>query len=87
MLTYNGKEKALKVFSDLKVNFARDGLYIFAYHYEGTSRIDAKFGNGFFYYIYPDSSKNMTPALKLGYAVDVDGTWYLGSGIYAKSEK
>jgi signal transduction histidine kinase len=47
----------------------------------------ARFGNGFFYYIYPDSSKNMTPALKLGYAVDVDGTWYLGSGIYAKSEK
>ena len=29
----------------------------------------------------------MTPALKPGYAVDVDGTWYLGSGIYAKSEK
>jgi len=67
----------------------------------GTSRIDAKdpngvginqqainaakYGNGFFYYIYPDPSKNMTQALKLGYVVDVDDTWYLGSGIYAKS--
>jgi len=69
----------------------------------GTSRIDvkdpngveinqqatdaAKFGNGFFYYIYPDLSKNMTPALKLGYVVDVDGTWYLGSGIYADGDQ
>lgn len=47
----------------------------------------AKFGNGFFYYIYPDRSKNMNPALKLGYVVDVDGTWYLGSGIYADSNQ
>ena len=49
--------------------------------------IDAdRLGNGFFYYIYPDSSRNMTPALKLGYAVNVDDAWYLGSGIYAKGE-
>ncbi|HUS74914.1 MAG TPA: cache domain-containing protein [Methanothrix sp.] len=64
----------------------------------GTNRIDAKdpngvdfisqaidaarMGNGFFYYIYPDASKNMTPALKLSYVVDVDDAWYLGSGIY-----
>jgi polar amino acid transport system substrate-binding protein len=47
----------------------------------------AKFGNGFFYYIYPDPFQNMTPVLKLGYVSDVDGTWYLGSGIYAKSDK
>jgi signal transduction histidine kinase len=44
-------------------------------------------GNGFFYYIYPDSSRNMTPALKLGYVVNVDDTWYMGSGIYASGEK
>ncbi len=43
----------------------------------------ARMGNGFFYYIYPDPSKNMTPVLKLGYVMDVDGAWYLGSGIYA----
>jgi signal transduction histidine kinase len=47
----------------------------------------AKFGNGFFYYIYPDPSKNMTPALKLGYVVDIDDTWYLGSGIYADGDE
>ena len=46
----------------------------------------ARFGNGFFYYIYPDSSRNMTSALKLGYVVNVDDTWYLGSGIYARGE-
>jgi polar amino acid transport system substrate-binding protein len=68
----------------------------------GTNRIDAqdpngvyfiqqiidvaKMGNGFLYYIYPDPSRNMTDTLKLSYAVDVDGTWLLGSGIYADSE-
>ncbi|OPY49157.1 MAG: Cache domain protein [Methanosaeta sp. PtaU1.Bin112] len=47
----------------------------------------AKFGNGFFYYIYPDPFQNMTQVLKLGYVADVDGTWYLGSGIYANGDK
>ncbi|MFB3763900.1 MAG: cache domain-containing protein [Methanotrichaceae archaeon] len=46
----------------------------------------ARMGRGFHYYIYPDPSRNMTPALKLSYVVDVDGTWFLGSGIYAKSQ-
>jgi len=65
----------------------------------GTTRIDAqdtngvdfvqhaidtaKMGNGFVYYVYPDLSRNMSPALKLSYVVDVDGTWFLGSGIYS----
>ena len=44
----------------------------------------ARLGNGFHYYIYPDPSRNMTPALKLSYVANVDGTWFLGSGIYAK---
>ncbi len=43
-------------------------------------------GNGFLYYVYPDSSRNMTPELKLSYVVNVDDTWFLGSGVYAKSE-
>jgi signal transduction histidine kinase len=42
---------------------------------------------GFTYYICPDPSRNMTPALKLSYVANVDGTWFLGSGIYAKGEK
>lgn len=46
----------------------------------------ARSGNGFFYYFYPNSSRNMTSALKLGYVANVDNTWYLGSGIYAKNE-
>jgi len=66
----------------------------------GTNRIDvqdvngvdfvqqaidtAKMGNGFLYYVYPDSSRSMNPKLKLSYVVDVDGTWFLGSGIYSQ---
>jgi ABC-type amino acid transport substrate-binding protein len=66
----------------------------------GTNRIDAqdpngidfirqiidvaRSGNGFTYYIYPDPSRNMTQSLKLSYVANVDGTWFLGSGIYAK---
>jgi len=46
----------------------------------------AKTGSGYNYYVYPDASRNMTPALKLSYVVNVDDTWFLGSGIYTKSE-
>jgi len=69
----------------------------------GTSRIDAldpngvdfvrqaidmaRMGNGFTYYIYPDPSRNITQALKLSYVANVDDTWFLGSGIYAKGEE
>jgi signal transduction histidine kinase len=47
----------------------------------------ARSGNGFTYYICPDPSRNMTPTLKLSYVANVDGTWFLGSGIYAKGEE
>jgi signal transduction histidine kinase len=112
----NGKEDSLAVFNDLGGNFTRDGRYIFAYDHEGgtlalpyqpeligTNRLDvqdpngvyflqqaiytARLGNGFFYYIYSDPSRNMTQALKLSYVTNVDGTWFLGSGIYAKGEE
>ena len=112
----NGKQKSLAVFNDPTGNFTRDGRYIFAHDYEGrtlalpyqpgligTNRLDAQdpngvyyiqhlidvatIGNGFTYYIYPDPSRNMTPALKLSYVANVDGTWFQGSGIYSKGEK
>jgi len=44
----------------------------------------AGLGTGFLYYIYPDSSREMEPALKLSYVADVDGSWFLGSGIYSE---
>jgi len=47
----------------------------------------AKMGNGSIYYIYPDPSRNMIPALKLSFAASVDDTWFIGSGIYAKGEE
>ncbi len=43
----------------------------------------ARKGNGFYYAIYPDPSRNMTLKLKLNYVTDVDGKWWLGAGIYA----
>lgn len=46
----------------------------------------AKMGSGSLYYIYPDPERNMTNTLKLSYVVDVDGSWLLGSGIYADNE-
>jgi len=68
----------------------------------GTNRIDtkdpngvdfvsqaidaARTGSGFIYYTYPDASRNMTLGLKLSYVVNVDDTWFLGSGIYTKSK-
>lgn len=68
----------------------------------GTNRIDAQDPNGVYfiqqaidvarmengslYYIYPDPSRNMTDRLKLSYVVDVDGSWLLGSGMYADNE-
>jgi signal transduction histidine kinase len=45
----------------------------------------AKKRDGFAYYVYPDPSNNMTQALKLGYATNVDDTWFLGSGIYSSA--
>lgn len=69
----------------------------------GTSRIDAQDPNGvkfiqqaidtarmqrvFLYYIYPDSSRNMTQSLKLSYVAKIDDTWFLGSGIYANGDE
>lgn len=47
----------------------------------------ARGGNGFYYVFYPDPSRNMAPMLKLIYVTDVDGTWFLGSGIYAKGNE
>ncbi len=40
-------------------------------------------GEGYLYYIYANPKENMTEELKLGYVRDVDGSWWLGAGIYA----
>jgi signal transduction histidine kinase len=56
-----------------------NGVY---FHHHATNL--ARSGNGFFYYLYPDPSRNMAPTLKLSYVTDVDGKWFFGSGIYAK---
>jgi len=45
--------------------------------------LKAKSGGGFVEYLYVDPSQNFSVQKKTGYAVDVDGQWFLGSGIYA----
>lgn len=47
----------------------------------------AQDGSGFAYYIYPHPSQDMIPRLKLSYAVNVDDSWLLGSGIYSQDEE
>jgi signal transduction histidine kinase len=42
----------------------------------------AKSGNGFTYVIYKDPAENMTNRLKLRYVMEVNGEWFLGSGLY-----
>ena len=42
----------------------------------------ARSGGGFDRVVYADPAMNMTPRNKTCYVVDVDGHWYLGSGIY-----
>ncbi len=43
----------------------------------------ARFGRGFVSYAYPDPGKNATVESKLSVVEDVDGTYYVGAGIYA----
>ncbi len=47
----------------------------------------AKRGQGYAYYLYPDPSENMTERLKLSYVRRVDDRWFLGAGIYGAESK
>lgn len=40
----------------------------------------ARNGGGFVEYRYPDPSENFSVEPKISYSLDVDGTWYVGSG-------
>lgn len=42
----------------------------------------AKDGEGFTYFIFPNPAHGNRDEFKIGYAMKVDGTWWLGSGIY-----
>lgn len=45
----------------------------------------AQKGGGYTEYRYPDPSRNFSVERKVSYALDVDGTWYVGSGYYIVS--
>jgi len=47
----------------------------------------AKRGQGYAYYLYPDPSENMTERLKLSYVRMVNDRWFLGAGIYGAEPK
>jgi|WetSurSiteA1Bulk_404760.scaffolds.fasta_scaffold36246_1 signal transduction histidine kinase len=42
----------------------------------------AREGTGFTYFIFPNPAHDNKDELKLGYAMKVDDTWFLGSGLY-----
>lgn len=42
----------------------------------------ANFGDGFFYYIWPNPARSNARELKLFYVTKVNDEWFLGSGIY-----
>jgi polar amino acid transport system substrate-binding protein len=46
----------------------------------------ARKGGGYVEYRYPDPSRNFSIQKKVSYALDVDGTWYVGSGYYIGNE-
>ena len=46
----------------------------------------ARKGGGYVEYRYPDPSRNFSIQRKVSYALDVDGTWYIGSGYYTRNE-
>lgn len=46
----------------------------------------ARKGGGYVEYRYPDPSRNFSIQRKVSYALDVDGTWYIGSGFYIRNE-
>ncbi len=44
----------------------------------------ARNGSGVVTYVSPDPLRNNTPANKTSYVMDVDGNWFLGSGVYGR---
>jgi signal transduction histidine kinase len=52
--------------------------------YIGDMAKTARDGSGFVQYRYPDPAENFSLKSKTSYVADIDGTWFIGSGIYAK---
>ena len=42
----------------------------------------AKGGKGFAYFIFPNPAQGNRDEFKIGYAMEVDDNWWLGSGVY-----
>ena len=81
-----GREMALLEFNNKTGQFNHGESYIFAYTSNGTTLAQtAQDGSGFVQYLYPDPAENFSVKFKTSYVVDVDGSWFVGSGIYAKN--
>jgi polar amino acid transport system substrate-binding protein len=83
---YNGTVIALPFQNELlgtnrMGNTDADGV-----HYVRELGEMARNGGGYVEYRYPDPSRNFSIQRKVSYALDVDGTWYLGSGYYIRNE-
>ncbi|MEI6293471.1 MAG: cache domain-containing protein [Methanomicrobiales archaeon] len=83
---YNGTVIALPFQKELlginrQGNTDPDGV-----HYVRDIGEMARKGGGYVEYRYPDPSRNFSIEKKVSYALDVDGTWYVGSGYYPRNE-
>lgn len=82
---YNGTVIALPFQKELlgtnrEGNTDPDGV-----HYVRDIGEMARKGGGYVEYRYPDPSRNFSIERKVSYALDVDGTWYVGSGYYPRN--
>jgi polar amino acid transport system substrate-binding protein len=82
--TYNGTTLALPFQPELigtnrMGNTDPDGV-----RYISDMAHTAQGGSGFVQYRYPDPADNFSEKTKTSYVVDVDGSWFAGSGMYAK---
>jgi polar amino acid transport system substrate-binding protein len=82
--TYNGTTLALPFQPELlgtsrMGNTDPDGV-----RYIADMAHTAQGGSGFVQYRYPDPADNFSVKTKTSYVVDVNGSWFVGSGLYAK---
>lgn len=79
---YNGTVIALPFQKELLGTNRMENTDPGGVHYIRDMGEMARKGGGYVEYRYPDPSRNFSIEKKVSYALDVDGTWYVGSGYY-----
>jgi hypothetical protein len=83
---YNGTVIALPFQKELLGTNRMENMDPYGVHYVRDIGEMARHGGGYVEYRYPDPSRNFSIERKVSYYLDVDGTWYVGSGYYLVNE-